>query len=227
MKKGYKDEISSSIVDLTLPLKNGMPAYPSSAHVKFHLQQRGRLEVEGRRTSEITIGSHQGTHIDAPSHFLRGGKGIDEIPLTLLVGPAWLLDLSPFPPGRVIEPEDLASRMPNEPIVRLVLRTDWDRFWGTEQYFCEWPRLSPDSVNVLIEKKVQLLGMDFPSPEPPGAFPGELDCPLHKLFFRSGVILIEYLSNLRSLMPGWFDLIALPLPLVGSDGSPARVIGIQ
>lgn len=213
------------IVDLSLTLEDGMLSYPTSAHARFEASALGRLAVEGRETRKLTLGSHAGTHIDAARHFLPGGQSVDAIPLGKLIGPAWLADLGALPPGAVVAVEALRRALPPEgPVARLLLRTNWDRFWNTSQYYQSWPVLGGGCAELLLERGLEVLGMDFPSPDP--AYSGSdraLDCPLHKRLFAAGVTFVEYLANLDKLKPGNVFLMALPLKLQGFDGSPARV----
>lgn len=213
----------NEIVDLTLALEDGMISYPTSAHARFEASTQGRLAIEGRETRKFTVGSHAGTHIDAAKHFIPGGQSVDAIPLGKLVGPAWLADLGELAPGAVIAPGDLALP-PAGQVSRLLLRTNWDRFWNTRQYYQDWPVLDASCVDLLLSRGLEVLGMDFPSPDP--AYFGSdhaLDCPLHKRLFAAGATLVEYLTNLNKLKPGKVFLMALPLKLKGFDGSPARV----
>ena len=86
------------IVDLSLPIHDGAPSYPSdpTCSVTPFLTIPPHLA----NTSTISMGSHQGTHLDAPFHFLPDGITVDQIPLDQTSGPAFLLDLGDRPPGR-------------------------------------------------------------------------------------------------------------------------------
>jgi kynurenine formamidase len=187
----------------------------------------GRIPIEGRATRRVTLGSHTGTHVDAPLHFLPGADGIDALPVNLLAGDAWLIDLGPAEPGRVFRAEEILPRLPDRPVERLLLRTDWsDRFWNTSQFYADWPVLDRAACEGLIGRGVRLLGIDFPSPDPAYTGPDrDLDCPNHKLFFGHGVVLVEYLTRLGALPEGAVFFAALPLKLAGFDGAPARAIG--
>ncbi len=126
-------------------------------------------------------------------------------------------------PGTVIQVKNLEPFFP-EYRKRLVLRTDWSRFWNTKQYYQDWPYLTKEATEFLISRDVELLAIDFPSPD--SAYFGNdcsLDCPNHKLLFSRKIILVEYLNNLASLTPGNIFLMVSPLKLVGFDGAPARV----
>lgn len=211
------------IIDLTLPLQDGMMTYPTPSHHKFESSILGRIEIEGRETRKFTMGSHCGTHVDAMRHFLKDGATIDQFPMDALIGDAKVINLGVLDPGSIIEKEHLKPFL-CEKIRRLVLRADWCRFWGTSQYYKDWPYLSKEAILLLINHGIELLALDFPSPD--SAYFGNdcsLDSPNHKLLFENNVILVEYLTNIKSLSSNNIYLIVSPLKLVGFDGAPARV----
>ena len=222
-------DLDSEFIDLSMTLEDGMITYPTRSHHGFEACTLGRIAIEGRETRKLTLGSHCGTHIDAPKHFFNGAPGIDETSLDTLVGPALLIDVGELCQGAEIGKAEIEQKMaPHEKVERLVIRTGWSRFWNTEDYYSGWPVLSWDAADFLIEKNIKLLGFDFPSPDPGYSGPDRsLDCPLHKLFFNQGITLVEYLTNLDKLEEGMILLMALPLKLKGFDGSPARVAACQ
>jgi len=214
---------NKKIIDLTLPLEDGMMTYPTTSHQKFESSILGRIEIEGRETRKFTMGSHCGTHVDAMRHFIKGGATIDEFPMDALIGDAKVINLGVLDPGSVIEMEHLMPFF-SKKIKRLVLRADWCRFWGTRQYYNDWPYLTKEAIEFLINHGIELLALDFPSPD--SAYFGNdcsLDSPNHKLLFENSIILVEYLTNLKSLSSDNIYLMVSPLKLIGFDGAPARV----
>ena len=211
------------IIDLTLPLEDGMITYPTNSHHRFESSIVGRIEVEGRETRKFTMGSHVGTHVDAMRHFETDGKTIDEFSLNSLVGNAKVINLGELEPGAFIEPNHLKDHF-SEKHEKVVLRTDWSRFWNTKQYYNDWPVLTKEATKFLIGQDIHLLALDFPSPD--SAYFGNdcsLDSPNHKLLFSKNIILVEYLTNLSSLSSDNIYLMVSPLKLMGFDGAPARV----
>lgn len=213
------------IVDLSLPIEEGMLYYPTKCHHPFIAKKLGAVPEDGRETHLLTIGTHCGTHMDAFKHFIPDGASIDQLDPETLAGPAHLVNLGTLEPGSAISVDDLKSRLPEVKYGKIVLRTDWSRFWNTSQYYKEWPYVEKDGVEWLIDSGIHLLGLDFPSPDTTytGA-EGEEDSPGHKRFFESKVILVEYMNNLKQLDAENIFLMAFPLKLVGLDGSPARVM---
>ena len=133
------------LVDLTLPIEEGMITYPSSVHQRFKASIVGRIDVEGRETRKFTMGSHCGTHVDAMRHFNKKGKTIDQLPLETMVGEATLINLGTLNPGSEIRTEDLKSNLPKY-LKRAVIQTDWSRFWNSRQYYQDWPYFKKDAT---------------------------------------------------------------------------------
>ena len=215
------------IIDLSLGLHDGMITYPTGVHHKFESSIMGRIAIEGRETRKFTMGSHCGTHVDAPRHFIEDGKTIDEYDINDLVGDAFLIDLGQAEPGKIIEVADIQEHVrfiKEHSIKRVLFRTLWSRHWNTKQYYNDWPYFSSEAMELLLDQKIKLIGLDFPSPD--SAYFGNdcsMDSPNHKKIFKSGVILAEYLTNLDKLKPGKIFLIVMPLKLIGFDGAPSRI----
>ncbi len=216
---------SPRFIDLTLGLEEGMMTFPKPWHSRVRVKQLGWLETEGRETRQITVGTHTGTHVDAPRHFVKDGSTIEATPLDQLVGPARLLDLTDRPAGSQMEAADLLRRLSDQVPARLVLRFDWSDHWGRPEYYEEYPYLSEACCEALVGGGLKVLALDTPSPDDPRkGRDDEEDSPNHKCLLAAGVAMVEYLTNLRALTGPWITLVPLPLKVVGADGAPARVI---
>ena len=217
----------NNIIDLSLGLHDGMITYPTASHARFESSIVGRIAIEGRETRKFTMGSHCGTHVDAPRHFFENGKTIEEYNVNDLVGEALLINLGTMEPGVIIEKEMLKKyiiEIREKKYKMILFRTDWARFWNTSQFYKDWPYFSADAMELLLQQDIKLIGLDFPSPD--SAYFGNdcsLDSPNHKKIFTANVILAEYLTNLDKLTPGKIFLIVMPLKLIGFDGAPSRI----
>lgn len=215
------------IIDLSLGLEDGMITYPTSVHKTFESSIVGRIQIEGRETRKFTMGSHCGTHVDAPKHFLLNSKSVDQFDVNDLVGEAILCDLGILKPGTIIEIEDIRSALEEVSIEnynKIVFKTSWSRFWNTSQYYKDWPYFSSEAIDFIISSNIKLIGLDFPSPD--SAYFGDdcsLDSPNHKKIFSANIILAEYLTNLDKLIPGKIFIMVMPLKLINFDGAPSRV----
>jgi arylformamidase len=192
-----------------------MPGYPGDPIIRF--ESHSAVAEGGFAVTQLTLGTHTGTHLDAPAHVIEGGVGVDALDLAALVGPAQVIDASFRGAGEEILAEDLGGSLPEGG--RILLRTDWDRRYGEREYYQRFPRLSPGAVGRLVATRTRLLGLETPSVNP------ELELDLHRRLLGSGIIVVEGLVGLRRL-PSDVWLVALPLPLQGLDGSPCRVLAL-
>lgn len=206
------------VVDLSLPIHDGAPSYPSDPPCVVTPFLTIPEAVANTRT--IAMGSHQGTHLDAPFHFLADGATVDEIPLAQTTGPAFLLDLGDRPARSALTVEDFRG-LDLQPGDRLVYRVGWDRQLHEPGYFTDMPRLTVEAAHFLAGRRLALLGMDMPTPNP------EDMVEVHQVLLGAGTVLLEALADLDRLRPGPFWLSAAPLRIVGSDGAPVRAFGVQ
>ena len=204
-----------NIHDLTLPLWTGMPVWPGDPPVEVepHLS----LADDGVRLSRLRLGTHSGTHVDAPSHLLPDGATVEALDLAQLNGPALVLDL---PQATQIDAATLASSGLPTGCQRLLLRTA-----NSAQGRLHRPAFDPDYVALtadgarwLVERGLRLVGIDALSVD---AYASE-DLPAHHMLLASGMMIIEGL-DLRQVPAGACELICAPLLIPGVDGAPARV----
>ena len=217
------------MIDLTLPIHEGMLTTPVAWHPPVEITILGRHELEGRATRKVTLGTHTGTHMDAPYHFVKDGATIDEIPPETLFNRAVMVAVDRNEEYDQVTIEDIErSGAPIREGCGVVIRTGWFKRWMTPTYYRSWPHLSMEACEYLVDKGISLLGLDVPSPDDPRekiAF-GEIS-PHHYHFLSNGVPLVEFLTNLDQLTQTEFDLIVAPLKVVGADGFPARAIAIE
>lgn len=188
--------------DITRELSTGTYVYSGDPLVHLSMSESNTIRV-----SEIRMGSHSGTHIDAPIHYIPGGASIDEIPLDACIGTCLLRSVSPGP-----VPPDISGDLPSG-IQRLFISSGW-------QASCleEYGYLTENDARTLVERGIVAVGTDAPSIE---AHDG--DGSVHRILLSAGVVVIELLS-LTDVPDGTYMVIALPLKLKGIDGSPARVV---
>jgi Predicted metal-dependent hydrolase len=193
-------------IDVTRALSAHVPLYPGDDPPVIIPQDHGTY-----RTTRLTLSSHHGTHIDAPSHFLPGGLSVDRLPMSYLIGPCQVLDVRDA--GDRIPPEDIIPRL--DSCTRLLLRT---RASEMARFGPSFPCLQPDAARALVGRGLRCVGIDSPSVE---EYPG--DGSVHRTLLAHPTVIIELL-DLSHTAEGIYDMIALPLRLEGVEGSPARVI---
>lgn len=216
------------IIDLTYDLHEGMTTFDAPWHPHFSMEQFGRHSFEGRESRKVSFGTHTGTHIDAPLHFIKGGMGIDAIPLERLMGKVSIVDFSHLRENEEVTPQMLKKvRLAK----KVLFKFGWGKHWGSKKFYRGYPFFSSEAAAYLISKGVEMIANDAPSPEDSRIALGRdmlgsrEDSPIHKLLLGSGVVLVEYVANLDKIKEydGW-TIAAMPLRLRGADGSPARVI---
>jgi arylformamidase len=170
--------------------------------------------------SELRLGSHTGTHVDAPYHFVDTGMKVDELPLEALLGAAWVLDCGD---RSNVDVDDLQGQVPAGTL-RLLLKTRNSQLWhsGRREFAADFAALTLEAARWIAQQEgICLLGVDYLSVERPGS----KDHALHHALLEAGVIIVEGL-DLSALQTGWYNLFCLPLKVVGGDGAPARAVAI-
>lgn len=213
----------SRIIDLSQPLYDGMASYPGDP--PFRLEAFRTMAQHGVRVSQLVLGTHQGTHLDAPAHFYEAGATVDAVDLSRFYGPASLVDLAPGGSLAAKTPIDVDMLTPHSQKFtaggRVIVRTGWENMVGREGYFTDLPSLTLAAAEWIAATGIVLLGLDLPTPS---KIAGR---PVHYALLKPGVeiVLLEGLVNL-ALLPERFILAAFPLKLVGGDGSPVRAVAI-
>lgn len=214
------------IIDLSLPIRDG----EGRLGLENRLATPYTFENCGWQGTTFTMFAHMATHIDAPVHFIKGGKAIYEAPLERLIGPAGLVELDDHGRDAAITGdtlEDRARHLRRGDII--ILRTGWsDKCWGTPSFWKEGPFLVPNAADWLAERGVRAVVYDFAEEYVvrQEGFRGE-DCLVHHRILGEEIYNIEYVHCLSKIKRPRLAIIAFPLKLVGSDGSPARVVAIE
>ena len=200
--------------DLSRPLRSGLPVYPGDPLVEFEERVTPTDGGECRLTA-LRLGTHSGTHVDAPRHMLREGATVTDLCWEALLGPALLVDA---PPGSEVA-VDFLRGLDLPPRARLLLRTLPPGAPLPPGFPEAWTALGADAAAYLAGRKLLLLGVDVPSVDPLGS----PEAPAHRALLSAGVVLLEGL-DLSAPAAGEYQLVCLPLPLVGLDGAPCRAV---
>ena len=178
------------------------------------------------RITRYTFLSHIGTHMDAPNHFIRGGKSIDQISPEKTSGPAVVLNL-PKPPFAEITVADLEKAMPKIQSGDMVfLRTGWGAKFEKEEYH-DHPYLSNESSQWLVDKGASIVGVDFVTVDlPPQKREKGFHCPAHQTLLGSEVLIIENLY-LEEVAGKRLEVFCFPIKIRGCDGAPTRVMAFE
>ncbi|MYV99213.1 cyclase family protein [Streptomyces sp. SID3343] len=208
---------SGTVVDLTMPISHHMPAYPGEPTAVF--ETFSRVETDDVAMTTVHLFSQLGTHIDAPAHFTAGTRTVDRLDLARCIGPAHLVRLGTLAPGAVIDTDTLRRHADVLAVAdRVVFSTGWSRRAGGPGYFRDWPVFTEDAAAYLASHAPLFVGLDTPSPGDDRTNPA-----IHRRLFADETALVECLVSVDDL-PDTFEIICLPLPLVGLDGAPVRAV---
>jgi arylformamidase len=209
-KPANSPEVSRKWVDVSVPIYAGMVHFPDNPSVEIDTI----MDVEKGdicTVSRLTMGTHTGTHIDAPIHFLKGGGGAEEVPLENLVGPARVIEIKDPHAVRAeeLQVHNLGVRE------RLLFKTsNSERCWKTSQFVPDFVSIAEDAASYLAGLDTLAVGIDYLSAGNPET---------HRTLLGAGVVILEGL-NLTAISQGRYELLCLPLKILKGDGAPARVL---
>lgn len=209
-KTANSPEVSSRWIDVSVPIYAGMVHFPDNPSIEIDTitdVEKGDICT----LSKLTMGTHTGTHVDAPIHFLPGGTGAEDVPLDNLIGPARVMEIKD---PEAVRAEDLQTHNlgANE---RLLFRTSNSaRCWKTSEFIPDFVAIAEDAAAYLAGLNTLAVGIDYLSAGSPKT---------HRTLLGAGVVIIEGL-NLTGISQGRYELLCLPLKILGGDGAPARVL---
>jgi arylformamidase len=208
------------IWDVSMPVRTGGLVYPNNPPISITPVQ-SIAAGNTANVSRIDLGSHTGTHVDAPLHFMDGGAGVDELPLDVLIGPARLIA---FGDDVLAVGEAELRRHDLQGVTRLLIRTR-NSAWlasGSTEFHPDFTHVAPDGAEYLVSLGVRLVGVDYLSVE-------QFHSPhhkTHKTLLENSVVIVEGMM-LGDPPPGNYELICLPMLLAGLDGAPSRAVLLE
>jgi len=199
------------ILDVSIPIRTRMPIYPANAGVAL---RRIDAIADGAvaNVSAVDLGAHTGTHVDAPNHFLDGAGGVDTVALAPLIGPAVVVDATAV--DKTLDAAAVAAAGVPAGAERVLFKTRNSQLWEQDEFSEDFVSFDTSGARALLDAGVRLVGIDYLSIGDPGA---------HRALLGADVAVVEGL-DLRAAEPGPYQLVCLPLKLVGSDGGPARAV---
>ena len=199
-------------IDLSHEIKNNMPIYPGDVEVR--LDKEKKYTNDGYNSYTFSSSMHAGTHIDAPLHMCNN-RYISEYSVERFIGNAVLLDVRG---EKVINIKDEYYRDIKENDI-VLLFTEWDKFYGKEEYYINHPIISEELAELLIKKKIKMIGIDMPSPD-------KEPFDIHKKLCENDIFVLENLTNLNALLYNEnIQVFAQPLK-IQAEASLVRVVAI-
>ena len=202
-----------TIIDLSRTLSPSSTVYPGDEPIE--LTQSRFISTDGYSDHRLETSMHIGTHIDAPLHILENGQSADSISLENLCGRGLLIDVRG---SGIIHPGDALLNIDAGDIV--LFMTGASALYGTDSYYSNHPVLSEEIADLLISRRVKLVGFDSPSPDMPPFH-------IHKKLLTAGILIAENLCNLESLIDlAEFEIFAIPMK-IRADAAPARIFALS
>lgn len=203
------------LYDISLPVENGGVIYPGNPEIHIERQQ-DMAKGGSSNVSLLSLGSHTGTHVDAPLHMIPGGAGVDAIPLDALIGPAILCA---FGDDVMAVTAALLRAQPLQGHQRVLLKTRNSGFIRDREFHRDYTFLAPDGAEYLASLGVRLVGIDYLSIEQFHSGHHRT----HTTLLERGIVIVEGL-DLSAPPAGIYGLSCLPVLLAGIDGAPARAV---
>jgi kynurenine formamidase len=222
------DRARVDFVDLTHPLRPGMPVWPTDPHYcREVVESYERGDVSANHA--LSLCEHTGTHFDAPLHFFAGRPAISDVPVERFFAPMRVVDATDVGPGGLVEPDRLDAfehrHGPIEAGDAVFIHFGWDELWDGpidgRDFLADWPGLSAATCRRLVERRVSIVGCDCLSIDAAAA----ADYPAHRILLDAAVLIGENFANLGRLPPVC-RLIALPLAVDGGTGAPTRAVAV-
>lgn len=209
------------IIDLSHEIRGGMQVVPGDPEpaVERHLIH----EKDGCHVDRLVLGTHTGTHVDVPYHWLPDGKTLDQVYLARFIGRGVVVDVRRLPANASIGPAHLKAVLDGiVPGIFVLFHTGWDRYFGTDTYM-DHPYLEAETIALLVDRQVGLVGIDAMSID---ASRGSV-FPAHDQFLGRDILIVENLCHLDQVcdVSGFFSF--LPLKVAGTDGSPIRAVYME
>ncbi len=205
------------IYDVSVPIHEGMHDFPGNqpyTSTRILNMDDGAIA----NLTSFTMSAHTGTHVDAPLHFIRDGRNMDEMDLSVLIGPAVVYQLDS---EERIERGDL-EQLNLKGVERVLFKTSNSGLWRNEGFQTQYIFISGEAAQYLVDSGVKLVGIDYLSVQ---QYDSE-DISPHTVLLGNEVVLLEGI-DLSEVPPGNYQLVALPLKLVGAEGAPARAVLID
>ena len=212
---GSQTPSEERLIDISVPLRSGMVHWPDNPPVRIERMldmERGDVA----NVSKISLGSHTGTHMDAPIHFVRAGEGMDRLPLDATIGRARLVEIQD---PVSIKPDELSQHGIGRGERVLFKTRNSSLGWWTQDFIEDFVYVSQEAARYLADREVRTVGVDYLSV---GGFRRD-GVETHQVLLGAGIWVIEGL-DLSRVEPGEYELICLPLKVEDGDGAPARAI---
>lgn len=208
------------LVDMTHLIKEDMPVFPGTE--KPILKTANTIEKDGFKETLMSMFSHTGTHMDAPSHIFENRKNLDEFDIAYFSGTAFVMDFSQKHMGEKIDIDELLKYEEKiDSADYVIIRTGWDKYWGIDKYYEKFPVLTNAATEYFVKKNIRGIGLDTISLDDME----DVSLSNHRIVLSNDMVIIENLTNLEVFGEEMFTVYFMPLKYKGADGAPIRALG--
>lgn len=209
------------VIDLSHTLSNSTPVYPDTD--KLEITITSTVEKDTFKTTNLNMQSHAGTHIDCPAHIIKNELSTDTMPLDKFCGSGVVIDVSDFETNYEVKLKDIEKyKSAIEKSDYILFYSAWDRFWGEDEYFNNFPVISVELAKFLVKSKIKGIGLDSISADKIDS----VDFEIHNILLKNNILIVENLCNLNKLIDKKFMFFAFPLKVKNGDASPIRAAAI-
>lgn len=209
------------ILDLTHTIKSEMPVYPGTEGPV--LSPASTYEKDGFKETLLSMYSHTGTHMDAPSHVFPERPSLDTLNISRFAGSAVVVDCTGLGQGDIITMDHIENiKQLVDSAEFVIFRTGWDRYWGKDEYFGDYPYIEKSVAEYLVSSGKKGVCLDTIGLDPIS----DTNLTLHKIILSSGMVIVENLTNLERIPNKLFTFYAMPLKFENSDGAPIRAVAV-
>jgi len=208
------------VIDLTHTICENMPVYPGTEPPTF--TPANSYEKDGFKETKIAMFTHTGTHVDPPAHLYAGRTTLDAFPAEQFIGKALVIDVRHLKEGEMITMKEIEKYGDDaETADFLLFNLGWDKKWGTDAYFGDYPCVDEEVLSFIINGRYKGIGFDVIGLDPIS----DSQLTRHKrLFEKNDIINIENLRNLELCGEGLIMFACLPVKTENADGAPVRAI---
>lgn len=207
------------IIDLTHTITGDMPVFPGTPQPQ--LSTVASYGPDGYHESLIHMFSHVGTHVDPPAHIFENGLTLDALPLTQFIGQAIVIDCRQIKSGGPITMKEVERSGEDVKYADFLLfNTGWGKFWGSKEYFGDYPCIDDDVLNFILARNYKGIGFDVLGIDPISDF----NLHRHKQLLKHNILIVENLTNLDQCCGGLFNFSCFPLKIKNADGAPTRAV---
>lgn len=209
------------IIDLTQSISPTLKQFPGSPDVTFI--KWSKYEIEGYNLEAMFLSTHTGTHMDAPSHFIKEGYSVDKIDVNRFFMSSTHIIRIHKDSNELISLEDIVnSGVSISTGDSIIFSTGWEKHYFSDNYMSSNPGLSIEAATYLIDYKINTVAIDSPSIDAGK----DSSFIAHQALLKNNIIIIENLCNLEKINKNNFTFIAVPLKIMGATGSPIRALAI-